>query len=82
MSAFQKIFQRYGAQYLALYEDRMPRSHKKTIRDIIACRKGRFGTMVYECRDLRGPPQSHYKAKNYVPRILTVCEHENLRRSP
>ncbi len=51
MSDVQKIFQRYGPQYIALYGDRMPQSHKKTIRDIIACRKGAFGTMVYECSD-------------------------------
>lgn len=53
MNAVQTIFQTYGAQYLALYGDRMPRSHKKTIRDIIKCRKGIFGTMVYECSSCR-----------------------------
>jgi len=53
MSAVQKIFQMYGPQYLALYGERVPQSHKKTIRDIMACRKGAFGTMVYECRDCR-----------------------------
>ena len=53
MSAIQKIFQMYGSQYMALYGDRMPQSHKKTIRDIIACKKGSFGTMVYECNDCR-----------------------------
>ncbi|MCG8637335.1 MAG: transposase zinc-binding domain-containing protein [Desulfobacterales bacterium] len=53
MSTVQKIFQMYGAQYLALYGDRMPRSHKKAIRDIIKCRNGFFGTMVYECRNCR-----------------------------
>ncbi len=29
MSAIQKIFQMYGAQYMALYGDRMPNVHKK-----------------------------------------------------
>ncbi len=53
MSAVQNIFQMYGSQYMALYGDRMPQSHKKTIRDIIDCRKGSFGTMVYECSDCR-----------------------------
>jgi hypothetical protein len=36
-----------------IYGDRMPQSHKKTIRDIIACRNGLFGTMVYECSGCR-----------------------------
>jgi len=51
MSAIQDIFQTYGPQYLALYEDRMPRVHKKTIQDIIGCRSGSFGTILYGCRD-------------------------------
>lgn len=53
MSAVRKIFQKYGSQYMALYGDRMPQAHKKTIRDIIKCRNGSFGTMVYECDDCR-----------------------------
>jgi hypothetical protein len=53
MSDIQKIFQMYGSKYLALYGDRIPQSHKKTIRDIIACRNGLFGTMVYECSGCR-----------------------------
>jgi hypothetical protein len=51
MSAVQKIFQIYGQQYLALYGDRMPEIHKKVIRDIIDCRSGSFGTIVYGCHD-------------------------------
>ncbi|MCF6245887.1 MAG: transposase zinc-binding domain-containing protein [Desulfobacula sp.] len=31
----------------------MPQSHKKIIRDIIKCRNGAFGTMVYECSECR-----------------------------
>jgi hypothetical protein len=51
MSAIQKIFQIYGPQYLTLYGDRMPQLHKKTIQDIIDCRSGSFGTIVYGCHD-------------------------------
>lgn len=51
MNDVQKIFQMYGPQYQALYGDRIPQSHKKTISDIINCRNGTFGTMVYECTD-------------------------------
>ena len=42
MSDVQKIFQMYGPQYMALYGDRMPQPHKKTIRDIMKCRNGAF----------------------------------------
>lgn len=51
MSAIQDIFQRYGSQYLALYGDRMPQIHKKTIQDITGCRNGSFGTILYACND-------------------------------
>ena len=51
MSTIQDIFQTYGPQYLALHEDRMPRVHKKTIQDIIGCRSGSFGTILYGCPD-------------------------------
>ncbi len=72
MSAVQKIFQMYGARYLALYGDRMPQSHKKTIRDIIACRKGAFGTMVYECHDCRNLHFIHACCGN---RHCPNCQH-------
>ncbi|MBW2026942.1 MAG: transposase [Deltaproteobacteria bacterium] len=49
MSAIQDIFQKYGPQYLALHGDRMPRVHKKAIQDIIGCRSGSFGTILYGC---------------------------------
>jgi hypothetical protein len=51
MSAIQKIFQMYGQQYLALYGERMPQLHKKTIQDINNCRSGSFGTILYACHD-------------------------------
>ena len=55
MNAIQKIFQLYGPQYLARYEDRMPVIHKKALRDIADCRSGSFGTLVYQCPDCRTP---------------------------
>jgi hypothetical protein len=51
MSAIQKIFQIYGKQYLELYGDRMPKIHKKVIRDICGCRSGSFGTLLYVCNE-------------------------------
>jgi hypothetical protein len=51
MSAIQKIFRIYSKQYLALYGERMPKIHKKAIQDIIDCRSGSFGTIVYACHD-------------------------------
>lgn len=49
MSNIQDIFKTYGQQYLDLYGDRMPKTHKKAIRDICDCRSGSFGTFIYFC---------------------------------
>jgi hypothetical protein len=49
MSNIQKIFRIYGSQYLTRYGERMPRIHKKVMRDIIECRSGSFGTILYAC---------------------------------
>jgi len=51
MSAIQKIFRTYGRQYMELYGGRMPKIHKKAIRDICDCRSGSFGTLLYVCND-------------------------------
>ena len=73
MSTIQDIFKMYGPQYLALYGDRMPRSHQKTIRDIIACRGGSFGTMVYACRDCHSLHFVHCCCGN---RHCPNCQHD------
>jgi hypothetical protein len=49
MSAIQRIFRIYGTQYLELYGDRMPRIHKKAMKDICDCRSGSFGAILYAC---------------------------------
>jgi hypothetical protein len=51
MNAIQKIFSMFGERYLELYGDRMPKSHKKVIRDICDCRNGSFGTILDSCDD-------------------------------
>jgi len=51
MNDIKKIFQIYGPHYLALYDNRMPNIHKKAMQDIIDCRSGPFGTIVYGCHD-------------------------------
>lgn len=51
MSAIQDIFRMYGPEYLALYGDRMPKSHKKVMNAIYECQSGSFGTILYDCED-------------------------------
>ena len=51
MNTIQEIFRTYGPEYLALYKDRMPQSHKKVMHAICECRSGSFGTILYDCED-------------------------------
>ena len=53
MSAIQDIFRIYGPEYLALYQDQMPQSHKKVMKAICECRSGAFGTILYDCKECR-----------------------------
>jgi len=83
MSAIQEIFITYGKEYLKLYGARMPGIHKKVIRDMCECRKGHFGTILYECDDCntrqpvpcccgnRHCPSCHqYKAEEWLSRQM------------
>jgi hypothetical protein len=51
MSAIQRVFRIYGKQYLELYGEKMPKMHKKVIRDICDCRSGSLGTILYICNE-------------------------------
>lgn len=73
MNAIQKIFRKYGPEYLALYRDRMPRVHKKVIRAIQKCRNGAFGTAVYHCD---GCGALHTLQCSCGNRHCPTCQHE------
>jgi len=51
MSSIKDIFRTYGQEYLKLYEDKIPKNHKKVITAISECRSGYWGTIVYHCED-------------------------------
>jgi len=53
MSAIQKIFQQYGAQYLERYGQSIPAVHRKVISAIENCRNGNFGSLHYTCSSCR-----------------------------
>jgi hypothetical protein len=73
MSAIQKIFQIYGPQYLELYGHGMPKIHKKAIQNIIDCRSGSLGTIVYGCDDCHSiQPIPCCCGNRYCP----TCQHD------
>ncbi len=49
MSELAEIFQQYGKEYRAKYEQRMPVSHKVAMAAIEQCRTEALGGHVYSC---------------------------------
>ena len=49
MGAIQNIFRLYAPEYLKLYGNDMPESHRRTISAIQQCRHGSFGANVFRC---------------------------------
>jgi hypothetical protein len=75
MNAIQRIFQRYGPQYLALYGAQMPQIHKKVIQDITDCRSGSFGTLIYGCYDCHS---LHFVSCCCGNRHCPNCQHDKM----
>ncbi|MDY6857080.1 MAG: transposase zinc-binding domain-containing protein [Thermodesulfobacteriota bacterium] len=88
MSAIQKVFQIYGPNYPALYGNRILHIHKKAIQDIIDCRSGSFGMIVYGCNDCHTlqsiacccgnrhcPTCQHDKADQWLHKQMENCLH-------
>ncbi len=51
MSKMQNLFIKHAPEYLRLYGDKMPATHRKVINAIVNCRSGRFGVHLYRCSD-------------------------------
>ena len=75
MNAIKRIFQMYGAQYLERYGDRMPKVHKKVIHDIVNCRSGSFGTLVYRCQKCQ---TTHTLSCCCGNRHCPSCQHDKM----
>lgn len=59
-----EIFRAHGPEYLAKYADRMPRSHKRAMRDILECRTPALGGEVYVCKKCDEYRYSYHSCKN------------------
>src|SRR4030067_2529851 len=49
MTTINEIFRTFGPEYLERYSHLMPKSHRKVIDAIIACRTNACGVALYEC---------------------------------
>lgn len=75
MSMIQKIFRNYGHQYIEKYGDKMPQVHKKAIYDIMNCRGGSFGSLVYQCNECESTRFISCCCGN---RHCPVCQHDKM----
>jgi Putative transposase/Transposase zinc-binding domain len=58
------IFRRYGPEYRAQFQNRMPPSHLRAMRDIEACRTKVLGGQVYLCEPCQQLQYSYHSCKN------------------
>ena len=59
-----EIFRLHGAEYLAKYGERMPRSHLRAMRDIERCRTPMLGGQGYVCTKCDERRWSYHSCKN------------------
>jgi Putative transposase/Transposase zinc-binding domain len=51
MPTVAEVVRRYGPAYLERFGATMPAAHQKVLRDIMACRSGELGMVLYRCSD-------------------------------
>ena len=67
------VFRRYGAEYRARFQDRMPPAPLRAMRDSEDCRSERLGGQVYLCEPGRQLQYSYHSCQN---RHCPKCQHE------
>ena len=73
MSEVAEIFQQYGAEYRAKYEQWMPSSHKVAMGAIEQCRTEQLGGHVYRCQACQVSQYSYHSCRN---RHCPKCQHQ------
>ena len=72
MSELAEIFQQYGREYRAKYEQRLPTSHKVALGAIEQCRTEQLGGHVYSCERCQLSQYSYHSCRN---RHCPKCQH-------
>jgi Putative transposase/Transposase zinc-binding domain len=73
MPTVAEVVRRYGPEYLERFGATMPAAHKKVLRDIMACRTGELGTVVYRCADCG---QTHALGRSCGNRHCPSCQRD------
>lgn len=73
MKKIQKIFIKYGSEYLQKFARDMPRSHRKAIEAINNCRSKRLGGQIFYCK---GCDEYHYSYHSCQNRHCPICQND------
>ena len=77
MTTINEIFRTFGPEYLERYGKVMPKSHRKAIDAIIACRTEVCGIALYECESCG---QLHRVCRSCGNRHCPTCQHHKTRQ--
>lgn len=81
MSELAEIFQQYGCEYRAKYEQRMPASHQAALKAIEQCRTEQLGGHVYRCDRCQVSDYSYHSCRNrHCPKCQTQAGQQWLER--
>jgi Putative transposase/Transposase zinc-binding domain len=72
MTSVNDIFRSFGPEYLELYGNRMPKTHRKVIAAMIACRTEACGLALYQCEQCG---ESHPLYRSCGNRHCPTCQH-------
>jgi len=72
MTSIHEIFTTFGPEYLQRYATQMPKTHRKVIDAIMACRTEACGMALYQCDSCAEPRQFYRSCGN---RHCPTCQH-------
>jgi hypothetical protein len=72
MTSINEIFRSFGPEYLKRYANSMPKTHRKVIDAMIACRTAALGLALYQCESCR---ESHQLYRSCGNRHCPTCQH-------
>jgi hypothetical protein len=77
MACINEIFRCFGPEYLQRYAQAMPKTHRKVIDAMIACRTEACGLAIYQCETCAGSHQLYRSCGN---RHCPTCQQHKTRQ--
>jgi len=77
MTSVNEIFQTFAPEYLHRYANRMPKTHRKAIDALMACRTEACGLARYQCENCGG---SHEFYRSCANRHCPTCQQHKTRQ--